>query len=626
MNGLLSLIAVLSATVLSVAILRRLGLGTVLGFLIAGIIVGPIGFDLIQHTHTVEMLGEFGLLFLLFIIGLDFRLSRLKEMRRALWGLGSAEFFIVGGIFLSIGLTIGLTVEQALLVGFSLALSSTAMDLQLLTEREELATSFGRATLGTLLFQDLMAIPLLAFLPLLADSGHSVSFDVGQAFLEAIILIGFVFIFAKRIAPFILKTIAKIKSPEAFTVASIVLVLVMCAATSAAGLPMSLGAFAAGMMLAESNYRHQIQTDIMPFKALLLGLFFVVLGSTLNLRLLIAHPSYIIAAVSGLIALKLVLIFLISKGIMNLRTKESFKTALLLAQGGEFALVVFQLALVKFKILPPEIGQGLMLVILVSMTLTPILCKLAELLEKNGRLFPHKMDSVPNGELAVSDHVIIGGFGRVGQTIAYMLEKAKIPYTAIDMEPDRVVEGRNMGYPVYYGDVTRYDVLRTIGADRANIAVIALDKVSVVKQTVNSIAENFPHIKIFARARNHFESEALKKHGVTATMPETIESSLQLGRVVLDAVGVEKERIFGLIGDLRLDDYAELYKIIEASQSPQKLALTPKARNKKIHAALARMFKKADVPVELVENKDKKPPKPKKMIKKATKKVVKKKK
>ncbi len=604
LDGLLVLIAVLSIAVLCVAIFRRLGLGTVLGFLVAGIAVGPIGFKLIHHNHTIEMLGEFGLLFLLFIIGLDFRLSRLKKMKRALWGLGSSEFFIVGGIFLSIGLAIGLTIEQAIVVGFSLALSSTAMDLQLLTEREELSTSFGRATLGTLLFQDLMAVPLLALLPLLADTGGSISFDLGKAFLEATGLIVFVFIFAKKITPFILKMVAKSKSPEAFTVASIVLVLIMCAATNAIGLPMSLGAFMAGMMLAESNYRHQIQTDILPFKSLLLGLFFVVLGTTLNLTILINYPIYILSAVVVLVLLKMFLIFLISRSVMNLRVKDSFKTALLLAQGGEFALAVFQLALVKFKILPPEIGQGLMLVILVSMTLTPILYKIAEMLERRGRLFPDKMDSFPSGELPVSDHVIIGGFGRVGQTIAHMLSKANIPYTAIDMEPDRVVEGRNLGYPVFYGDITRYDMLRTVGADRASIAVIALDKVSVVKQTVNAITEHFPHLKVFARARNHFESEALKKHGVTATMPETIESSLQLGRVVLNAVGVEKEQIFGLIGGLRMDDYSELYKIIERSQNPANPALTPKARHKKIHEALAKMFKKSNDPiVEMTEKK-----------------------
>ncbi|MHA1540580.1 MAG: cation:proton antiporter domain-containing protein [Alphaproteobacteria bacterium] len=619
-HGLLILISILSITVLSVSIFRRLGLGTVLGFLVGGMIVGPIGLDLLPHSHTTEVLGEFGLLFLLFIIGLDFRLSRLKKMKRALWGLGSSEFFIVGGIFLAIGLAIGLTTEQAIIVGFSLALSSTAMDLQLLTEREELGTNFGRATLGTLLFQDLMAVPLLALLPLLADNSGNISIDIGRAFLEGTALIAFVYVFAKKITPFILRNVAKTKSPEAFTIASIVLVLVMCAATNYIGLPMSLGAFLAGMMLAESRYRHQIETDLLPFKSLLLGLFFVVLGTTLDLELLIKYPSYILGSVFVLVALKLLLVFLISKSVMKLRTKESFKTALLLAQGGEFALAVFQLALVEFKILPAEIGQGLMLVILVSMITTPILYKIAEMLEKRGKLFPHKMDTLPDVGLTVSNHVIIGGFGRVGQTIAHMLSKLGIPYTAIDMEPDRVVEGRNLGYPVFYGDITRYDMLRTVGAERASVAVIALDKVSVVKKTVNSLTEHFPHIKIFARARNHFESESLKNHGVTATMPETIESSLQLGRVVLDAVGIEKDRIFGLVGDLRLNDYEELYKIIENSQSPKKPALTSKARHKKMHIALTSMFSKSQ----------KKPEEKKKAIakkihkKKPTKKKVKK--
>lgn len=621
-HTLLGIITILSITVGCVAILRRIGLGTVLGFLLSGIIVGPVGLNLIQHSETVEHLGEFGLLFLLFIIGLDFQISRLKRMKRALWGLGSAEFFLVGGIFFAIGLVAGLSHEQAILVGFSLALSSTAMDLQILAEKEELNTHFGRAALGTLLFQDLMAVPLLAFLPLVANSESALLTDIPTAFVEAIALLLVVVLVSKYVIPFVLKNIAKSKSPEAFTVASIVLVLLMCLGTSAIGLPMSLGAFAAGMMLAESHYRHQIQTDIMPFKALLLGLFFVVLGTTLNLNLLLMHPLYILGAVSLLIGLKLFLIFLISKAIMKLRTKESFKTALILAQGGEFALVIFQLALVKFKVIPEEIGQGLMLTILVSMTLTPILYKFAELLEKHGRLFPYKMDEKPLGFVTTEDHVIVAGFGRVGQTIAYMLEKMNVPYTVVDMEPDRVVEGRNLGYPVFYGDATRYDMLRTVGADKASVAVIALDKVAIVKQTVNAFKENFPHIQIFARARNHFESEALMNHGVTATVPETTESSLQLGRVVLTRAGVQEEEVSGLLAQLRAGDYAELYHIIERAQNPLSIARTPSQRHKKIHKALAKMFQKEKDPVEeLIEKSEKK----KAVRKRATRKTVKKK-
>ncbi len=588
-----TLIFILSMTVLSVTFLRRLGLGTVFGFLAAGILVGPAGFGLIHTSSTIEHLGEFGILFMLFIIGLDIRPSSLSAMRKTVFGLGGTEVFMMGTIFSVIASVLGVPFEQSLLIGLALSLSSTALDMQILSERNEINTQYGRTSFGILLFQDLMAVPLLALIPLLAMGTGNAGMSFGTGALEAIMLLGLVYLSGKYLVSPFLRAIAKSKSSEAFTVSAIILVLLSCWAMDVVGLPLSLGAFLAGMMLSESEYKHQIQSDVMPFKALLLGLFFMTVGMEIDFALFNGNFETVMKLVGGLMLLKIIFIYLITRYFGGLDSRDAFKTGFLLGQAGEFALVIFKIAgSSAYNVLPQDLGQMLILTVLISMLLTPLIVQFVLWLDTRGKIFHENIGAFPEKELPISDHVIIAGFGRVGQTVACLLDKAGVPYTAIDLEPDRVAEGREAGLPVFYGDATRYDVLRTVGANRADMAVIALDNVSMVKKTVQAFRENFPDIKIFARARNHMESEALQSHGVTGTVPETTESSLQLGRVILSETGMEKDRIYHLLSDMRHNDYEKLHHIVWKTNTKIKApAKKASERHKKIHDALLMSMK-----------------------------------
>lgn len=529
------LVIFLGAAVALVPLVKRLGLGSVLGYLIAGTVIGPWGFRLIRNTETILDFAEFGVVFLLFLIGLQLQPSRLWLMRRSVFGLGGAQLGITGLVIAAIAHSAGLSLEAAIAVGFGLALSSTAFAIQVLSERGELMTRFGRSAFSILLFQDVAAIPIIALVPLLGVA------EVVQADGDPLIaiartigvLVGVVFI-GRYALRWLFRMIAMTRTHEVFTAASLFVVTGVALLVDAAGLSMALGAFLAGVLLADSEYRHQVQADIEPFKGLLMGLFFIAVGMSLNLDLLAQVPLLVIGLVSALLAVKHAILFIVAK-IDGLDTKAAVKLAFVISQGGEFAFVIFGAA-TGAKIMDPMTAELLVLVVTLSMAATPILLILADrlssMVNEGAAKTPY---DVPPSQ---SNQVIIAGFGRVGQIVGRVLQARKIGFTALEISPDRVDFVKKFGNKIYYGDPCRIDVLRAAQADEAEIFIIAIDDIEDSVRTAETVKANFPHLKIYARARNRSHAYLLMDAGVQHIVRETYWSSLKIAEDVLIGLGM----------------------------------------------------------------------------------------
>jgi len=566
---LIYLLVLLVAIVVAVSVFQRLGLGIVLGYLAAGIAVGPWGIGFIHDLDMMQTLGEFGVIFLLFMIGIEMKPSRLWLMRDVVFGLGATQVFVMGALMTGLAFMVGLSFQIAFIVGFAFSLSSTAMGLQTLSEQGELHSRFGRTAFSILLFEDLAAIPLLSLVALFAAKQVGVEGEAGLTALKMVgVLVG-VIIGGRYLLRPLLRFVAKSKSSEAFSAVTVLLILFTAWIMTFAGLPMALGAFLAGVLMSESEYRHQIQVDMLPFKSFLLGFFFMTVGMMIDFSLLWDYTTVVLAIVCGLIVFKIIFIWGLCR-LTFLSHRDALKVGLLLSQGGEFAFIIFQMAS-GYGLMAPELANIFILSVALSMFFSPFIFRLGSLIKlHDGRLAfdspREKALSALTAEttLPSTPHILIAGFGRVGQTIARMLTEQGVSYTALDMEPDRVAEGRKAGFSVYYGDSSRLDVLKAIGAERAQFAVLTLDRTSVIEKTVQILRAHFPSLHIYARARNQMESHVLQAKGATMAIPETIESSLQLGRVVLSALHVPSKDIDALIRGLRHDDYAALQKVIPA--------------------------------------------------------------
>jgi glutathione-regulated potassium-efflux system ancillary protein KefC len=541
-------VLLLGASAAAITLFQRAGFGSVLGLLVVGIVLGPHTAGPVVNIGPIAAAAELGVVFLLFVIGLELEPGRIWAMRRQLFGLGTLQVVITGLVLAAVGLANGRPWQAALVLGFGLALSSTAFVLQLLTERDELATEHGRAALAILLLQDMAVIPLLALVPLLApgsDEPDAASIGMQLALiagtLAAIIALG-------RIAlPLAFTAIARQRSAEAFAVLAILAVLSAAWLAAKAGLSPALGAFVVGVLLSGSPFHHQVAAEVTPFKGFLLGLFFISVGMSVDLSVLLERWREIVALVLALILLKGLVIALLCR-LFSLDNMASLRTSLLLIQGGEFGFVLFGAA-AGMGVMGAQLHTTALLVISLSMAATPFLVRLGDRLI--GGLPGPEAD--PGGEVAagLQRHVVIAGYGRVGRAIAEMLEETGIPFVVIEHDLRRVPSGPRERRRVFYGDGSDPRVLRSLAADRAAALVVTLDKPVSAERVVATARALYPELAIIARAHDADASVLLKTLGATVVVPETLELSLIIAEAVLRQLAVPDDVV---------DDAAELVR------------------------------------------------------------------
>ena len=539
-NYIIDILILLTAAVIMVPLFNRLGLGGVLGFLVAGTLVGPWGLGLIATIHEIQHLAEFGVVFLLFIIGIELKPSRLWVMRHSVFGLGTAQVLTTGTAITLVALALGMPTRSALVVGFGLALSSTAFGLQVLADKGDLGTAYGRSAFAILLLQDLAIVPLIALLPMLAKQELTITQDVELAALESVLIIVGVFILGRILLQPLLQLVAgNRRNPEIFTATGILLVVGAAWLTEWAGLSMALGAFLGGLILADSHYRHQIMADIQPFRGLLLGLFFMSVGMSINFGLLGQQGFLMAGLVGGLLLLKAAFLWLLCR-ITGRSHSESVHVALLLAQAGEFGFILFGLANM-LGVMNGELYQQLLLIIALSMAATPLLVKLSPWLGRTIASTPPTATPLTKPIPASRNHVIVAGFGRFGNYLTRNLAKAGIPYLVLEVNPTRVARAQALDYPVFYGDASRIEILRSAGAAKASMVVFAMDHMESIGQAVVTVREAFPDLPVYARAWDIKMAQRLRTLGVTYAIPETMASGIQLTRDVLRASGISSE-------------------------------------------------------------------------------------
>ena len=527
----------LSAAVIVVPLSRALGLGSIIGYLAAGIAIGPWGLGLVTNVEDILHFAEFGVVLMLFLVGLELEPKRLWSLRRPIFGWGSAQVLGCAAVLFIAAMAAGASWRVALVAALGLALSSTAIALQVMGERNLLPTTAGQAGFSILLFQDVAAIPILALLPLLAAASVTAGTDNESWLWDAMRIIGVVagiILGGRLVIRPLLRWIAKSRTPEIFTAASLLLVVAIAALMQLVGLSMALGAFLAGVLLAESEYRRELETDIEPFKGLLLGLFFIAVGMSIDFGVIARSPGVMAAIVAGLLLLKAIVIYGVAV-LMRLPPADRPVFTLLLAQGGEFAFVVFQAA-AGSRVLTPEMASLLIGAVAISMLISPLLLVAVDRL-----LLPRfaagsgtqlKEISVPQ-----SAPIIIAGFGRYGQIVGRLLSAQGIGATVLDHDADMIEAARSFGYKVYYGDASRLDLLRTAGAASARVLVVAVDDPGQSLAIVRLAQEHFPQLEIVARARDVTHWNELRDHGVMRVERELFESSLRSARTVLEVLG-----------------------------------------------------------------------------------------
>lgn len=539
----------LAAAVVTVSLFRRFGLATVLGYLAAGSAIGPFGLRLIPDASVVMGLAELGVVLLLFIIGLELQPSRLWLMRKPIFGLGGAQVLLSTVLLAGGAWSLGLDPLSACVIGFSLALSSTAFALQILSERKEMLTEHGRASFAILLFQDLAAIPMLAILPFLSPrQDMSVGSLWGQVF-KVLLTIGLIIFGGRYIVRPFFSAVAAVRAREVFTAATLLLVLGVAYVMESIGVSMALGAFLAGVLLADSEFRHELEADIEPFKGLLLGLFFISVGIAVDYSLVARQPLQVASIVLGFMAGKALVIFLVAR-VFQHGSLESTSIASVLPQGGEFAFVIFGAA-VSHGVLEKSVASLMTVSVTLSMILTPFVVSMSSrFLEKRRSRKKTNYDVIESEQ----NQVIIAGFGRVGQISGRLLRVLGIGFTALEHDLNQVEVLRKFGQKVYYGDASRLDLLEAAGAKQAKLLVLAIDDMQSSLRTAEAVSRHFPHLKIIARARNREHAFKLIDIGVTSLFRETFASSLELSEALLKEIGYSASQARDVVQKFREQD------------------------------------------------------------------------
>lgn len=548
---LLDTFVYLIAAVVSVPLAKRFGLGSVLGYLIAGALIGPHVLDLVgDHAGHVMHFAEFGVVMMLFLVGLELQPARLWEMRLQLFGLGGLQVFGTAAVIALVGFACGLGVRLPFAAGLILAMSSTAIVLQSLQERGLLKTPAGEASFAVLLFQDLAVIPILALLPLLAfEKSDAPTTATGIALLPgwqqgALVLLAVAAVVAigRHVVNPLFRAIARTGLRELFTAAALALVVGISLVMQLVGLSAALGTFVAGVVLANSEYRHELEADIEPFKGLLLGLFFITVGANIDFHLLRTQPGLILGLVLALLLVKAAALWVLSR-VFKLATPEGLLLALALAQGGEFAFVLLAFA-ADHHVLTTAQSSVLVATVALSMAAAPLLFVLYDkaLLPRFARPAPRERAADAIDSASQENPVIIAGFGRFGHVVGRLLRANHIGTTVLDLDAEQVEIVRKLGIAVFYGDATRLDLLHAAGAARARIIIIAIDHEQKAVELAATVQKHFPHLKIFARASGRVHAYDFQKRGIQSFYRETLGSSLDLGADVMIALGVEPKK------------------------------------------------------------------------------------
>ncbi len=549
---LTELFAFLAATCVAVPLFRMFGFGSVLGYMAAGIAIGPYGLGAFQDVDSVLHASEFGVVLLLFIIGLELKPSRLWVMRRAVFGLGTAQVMITATALAVLAWILGQGLSAAIVIGLGLALSSTAFVLQILAERKALTSQYGRSTFAILLFQDLAVIPILAVLALLAPEAGAAG-GAGTVMLKLGAIIALVVGGRYLLRP-AFRLAAAVGGHEVFTAAALATVVGAALLMYLVDISMALGAFIAGVLLADSEFRHQLEAEIEPFKGLLLGLFFVAVGMSAELSLLAAEPLLILALAAALLAIKGAILFGLGRA-SGLPLPAARDMAFVLPQGGEFAFVIFAAAVAK-GLLADQVADLLILVVTMTMVATPLLVLAKE------RVFKGQQDRAAQPEFDTIDddepRIIIAGIGRFAQIIARILHVRSIPFTALESDMEQLEIVRKFGNKAYFGDVNDLGLLRAAKAEKAELVIVAVDGVEPSLKVVRNLKTHYPHLKIFARARDRHHAHQLEDLGADWILRETYGSSLEMATAVLESLGDAPDRARGTVARFREHDEALL--------------------------------------------------------------------
>ena len=571
--GLLEVVLLLGVAVVLVPISKRAGLGAVIGYLGAGALIGPWGARLITDVDSIRHIAELGVVFLLFVIGLELQPSRLWALRRTIFGYGSAQMLATGALLALIALGFGVAPVTAIVIGMALALSSTAFALQLLAERNELNTGHGRMAFSILLFQDLAAIPMIAIIPLLAGvpadgvGGHTID---AWAILKAVGIVAAVVVGGRLLLRPLFRVVAATRIQEIFTAAALLVVLGTALLVQSVGLSMALGAFLAGVLLAESEYRHELEADIDPFRGLLLGLFFISVGMSVDLGLIAQHPLRVVALVVGLLVVKGAVLWGLAR--MSGQSRRcGVNLALYLSQGGEFAFVLFGLA-AGAVVMDKPLADLMIVVVSLSMAATPPLLAIGKALAARAAPRAPAYDRIAGDE----HRVIIAGFGRIGQIVGRVLRLRRIPFTALEASFEQVDFVRRYGNKIYFGDPSRLELLQAARADKAEVFVLAIDDVEASIKTAQLVRRHFPHLKIYARARNRHHVYRLMDVGVEHIMRETFLSSVDLAQHVLTGLGIARTEARSTVERFREYDEALVRRQYPFHQNEEQLIASTK--------------------------------------------------
>lgn len=561
-STLLSLLLVLTAAVGTVAVVRRLRLPTMLAFLSTGMVLGPHGTGLVAEQREMEAVAEFGVVFLMFSIGLEFSLPRLKAMRSLVFGFGTAQMTLAAaGTGIVTHFFYGQGWRTGLAVGLAVAMSSTAIVAKLLSERFELHSRSGRQTMGVLLFQDLAVVPCLILFPALVEPSGDLARATAWALLQAAVFLAVLVWVGQRLMRHLYDAVARVRSDELFVLTTLWIVVGLSFATAQAGLSLALGAFVAGMLISETIYRHQVEADIRPFRDVLLGLFFVTVGMMLDLGFVIGHFDRLLLAVGLLVVGKGVVVLIVALAARS-PLDVALRTSAQLAQAGEFGLVLMGLAS-TLKLVSEDVFQLTLSAMLASMFLAPFLINRAATLGgmMTRGVWTHRAMAIHDiavGSMELDNHVILCGYGRTGQRIGEFLAAENIPFLALDLDAQQVKRARAAGSSVVFGNADRPEVLAAAGLPRARAIVVAYPDIQSAERVVRLVRRSRPDIPVVVRAPDDSRAERLKQAGATEVIPEVLEGSLMIAAETLAQLGIPVERAMAKVRAVRAERYASM--------------------------------------------------------------------
>ena len=568
----------LLAAVVVVSLFKYMKISSVIGYLIAGAIIGPSAFALIDNVEDTQRLADIGVVFLLFSIGLKMSLSRLRSLSYYVFGLGFAQFTVTGAIITAIFLLFDLPANIASLLGLGLALSSTAVSMQILGETGETSSRYGRISFAILLAQDLAVILLLVLRPTLDSPGDQTIIEMlSAAAVRAVLVLLGIWFFGRFILRPVYRIIANLKNQELFSATSLLIVLGLAMTTEHADLSMELGAFLAGLLIAETEYRHQVEADISPFHGLLLGLFFMNVGMKMSPSIIINDFALIFSIIVGMISIKSVITFILAL-LFKIPVGCALKSSLLLATGGEFIFILLTPE-IESGLVSEQLGNAIVVAVAISMMLTPFLANLAKIIE--GRNINTESEVSLKSAISevgdLKDHVIIVGFSKIGQLVAQIIQKQMISYVAIDNDMNNVTNGRNNNFQVFYGDARRNMVLRTLGAAKAKSIIICMNDDNSAMRTTLMIRHNFQDANVFVYLQNNDFAEKVTKSGAQVIIPQNIEPGLQLANFALTNHGLPTEQSSRIINDYRDQMQNQKEEIVEETDiDKEQIVITSK--------------------------------------------------